>query len=106
MDTFFKVNLIETYRKVFPMSERPTTFTEEEQLKLQELESQGQGFANFKAAITRSLHSGQDSVIIANLLQFLHNMTQQSAQQIEEVQKAAKARTAKDETKESKKKAN
>lgn len=77
------------------MSDRPITFTEQEQLKLQELERQAQGFANFKNAVTRSMHSGQDSSLIAQLLQFLHDMAVQSANQIDDLRKTAQQRSNK-----------
>lgn len=70
----------------------PVVFNEAEQLKLTELNNQIQGFTNFKNAVSRSLHAGQDSVIIANLLTFLHNMALQSQTQADELNKSAQAR--------------
>lgn len=79
-------------RKVISMSNNPIVFNEAEQLKLQELEAQIQGFSNFKNAVSRSLHAGQDSPIIANLLTFLHNMALQSSNQVEDLKKSAQGR--------------
>lgn len=81
------------------MSQAPITFTSEEQLKLNELQQQAEGFANFRNAVARSLSIGQDSVVIANLLQFLGNMAQQSAQQIEQIKSDAQARSSADASK-------
>lgn len=67
----------------------PVTFTADEQIKLTELEGQARGFSEFRNAVARSLHSGQDAGTISNLLQFLQNMALQSSHQIEEVKKAA-----------------
>lgn len=74
------------------MSEKPITFTEEEQIKLRELEDQAQGFANWRNVVLRSLYAGQDATSVANLGQFLQNLALQSAQQIEEIKKQAQVR--------------
>lgn len=83
------------------MSDQPI-YTPEEQLKLRELEAQSQGISNFKNAVTRSLHCGQDSAIIANLLQFLSDLISQTVQQIEQIKIGAQSRSKEAPAKESK----
>jgi len=75
-------------------SDKPVIFNEQEQLQLQNLQKQGEDFTAWKTAMTRSLHSGQDSILVANLIQFLQNLIQQVAQQIELVTANAKRRIA------------
>lgn len=74
------------------MAEQTPVYTPDEQLKLTELSKQVQGFAAFKTAVARSLSSGQDSVVIANLLKFLSDIEVQSNNQMQEINIAAKKR--------------
>jgi len=73
--------------------QKPILFTEAEQLKLQELQANAEGFNNFQLAVSRSLHSGQDTALIANLITFLKQMSAQSSQQIEQIKTDAQARS-------------
>ena len=72
---------------------KPVTFTEDEQLKLQELELQAKEYANWRNSVARSLHSGQDSPLIARLIQFLEHMAIQASKQIDEIRTAAQSRS-------------
>jgi len=74
------------------MSEQPVIYNEQEQKQLQQLDAQVQGFANFKNATLRSLHSGQDAKIVADLVQFLHEIGSQAVKQAETIKAAAEAR--------------
>jgi hypothetical protein len=76
------------------MADQPVIFTEQEQLQLQQLEGQANGFNNFKNLVSRSLYAGQDATLAAQLIQFLTEMTQQSSKQLEEIRSNAVARTA------------
>ena len=76
------------------MADKPITFNEQEQLQLQQLQQQNDSFNAWGNAISRSLHAGQDSVLVANLLQFLKNLIDQNAQNIEAVKTGAQKRNA------------
>lgn len=69
------------------------TFTEEEQLKLGELEVQAQEYVTWRNCVSRSLHAGQDGASIARLLQFLQHMAVNASKQIDEVRASAQARS-------------
>lgn len=75
-------------------SEKPVIFNEAEQLELQQLQQQNESFNAWGSATSRSLHSGQDTLLIANLLQFLKNLITQNNKNIENVTASAKARIA------------
>lgn len=75
-------------------TEKPLIFNEQEQLQLQELQSQNESFNAWGSAISRSLHSGQDTVLVANLLQFLKNLVNQNIKNIDSVSSSAKKRIA------------
>ena len=81
-------------------TEKPVTFNEAEQLELQQLQQQNESFNAWGSATSRSLHSGQDTLLIANLLQFLKNLITQNNKNIENVTAAAKARMAAESTSE------
>lgn len=70
-------------------------YNEQEQKQLQELQKNAEGFANFRNLVARSLYSGQDSVLAAQLLQFLTQMAQDSAKGIEQINATAEARSKK-----------
>lgn len=72
---------------------KPITFTDAEQLKLQELEAQAQEYANWRNSVARSLYAGQDSQLVARLIQFLQHMAVQASKQIEEIRKTAEGRS-------------
>jgi len=74
------------------MADQPLIFTEQEQLQIQQLEGQANGFNNFKNLVSRSLYAGQDAALAAQLIQFLTEMTQQSAKQLEAIKLTAQAR--------------
>lgn len=75
------------------MSSLPVIFTAEEQQKLAELKQQILGFQNFETAVSRSLHSGEDALIIHRLLQFLKELSTQSMKQMEDIESQAKKRS-------------
>jgi hypothetical protein len=74
------------------MSETPVTFTSEEQLRLQELNKQAQAFDTFGTVVSRSLYAGQDALVVQQLLQFLHDIKNQSLKQVEEINANASKR--------------
>lgn len=75
------------------MSNSPVVYSSEQQLQLQELEKQINGFNSFKAAVGRGLFSGQDSILAANLIGFLDNLSSQSMKQVKQIQDDAKAKS-------------
>lgn len=75
-------------------ADKPVIFNEAEQLELQQLQQQNDSFNSWGQAITRSLHCGQDSLLVANLIQFFKNMIAQNTKSIEAVSTNAKARIA------------
>lgn len=79
----------------------PIIYNEQEQKLLADLERNAQGFVRFKEAVLRGLHIGQDSRTVADLVQFLHELSQQAASQIQSIQQGALARanTLKEEAK-------
>ena len=72
---------------------KPITFTDAEQLKLQELEAQAQEYTTWRNCVARSLHAGQDGASVARLIQFLQNMAIQASKLIDEVRNTAQARS-------------
>ena len=81
-------------------TEKPVIFNETEQLELQQLQSQNESFNAWGSAISRSMHSGQDTLLVANLLQFLKNLITQNTKNIDNVTASAKARIAAESTSE------
>ena len=76
------------------MADKPVIFNEQEQLELQQLQQQNDSFNAWGAAISRSLHCGQDSVLVANLLNFLKNLVDQNNKNIEAFKTGAQKRIA------------
>lgn len=74
------------------MADKPIIFNEQEQLRLQELQGQNEAFNAWGQAISRSLHSGQDAVLVANLINFLKNLIDQNNKNAEEVKSGAQKR--------------
>ena len=81
-----------------PSQDKPVIFNEQEQLQLQNLQKQCEDFTTWKNVLNRSLYCGLDTILVANLLQFLQNLVQQCGQQIELVTNNAKKRNATPET--------
>lgn len=79
------------------MSEKPLIFNEQEQLQLQQLQTQGADYSAWGHAISRSLHSGQDSLLVSGLLQFLNSLISQANKQVEQLTVNAKQRIAQEE---------
>ena len=77
-------------------------YNEQEQKQLQELQKNAEGFANFRNLVARSLYSGQDAMLAAQLLQFLGQMATDAAKQIEQINATADQRTKTTSSKESK----
>lgn len=75
-------------------TEKPVIFNEAEQLELQQLQQQNESFNNWGNAISRSLHVGQDTLLVANLLQFLQNLIKQNNKSVENLTANAKQRIA------------
>lgn len=73
-------------------SKHPILFTEAEQLNLQELQTQVEGFNSFANVVKAGSYPGTYSTTVASLLQFLQNMVAQSSQQIEQVKVEAQTR--------------
>lgn len=69
------------------------TFTEEEQLKLGELEIQANEYVSWRNCVSRSLHAGQDGAAVSRLLQFLQHMAANASKQIEDIRTAAQSRS-------------
>lgn len=74
------------------MANSPIVFSSEEQLKLQDLENQINGFTGFKNLVTRSLYAGQDSALAAQLLNFLSDLITQSMNQVNQIRTNAQER--------------
>lgn len=77
------------------MADAPVVFTSEEQLLLQQLESQVNGFNGFKNLVARSLYQGQDAPTAVDLQNFLSNLVSQATEQVKKIQAAAKERNSK-----------
>lgn len=76
------------------MSDKPIAFNEAELSQLQEIVQQNDSFNSWGQAISRSLHCGQDAVLVANLLNFLKNLIEQNAKNTEEIKAKAQSRIA------------
>jgi DNA polymerase II small subunit/DNA polymerase delta subunit B len=91
----FTVNLTETKKEKImadQSNDKPVTYNEQEQLQLQNLKTQNDSFNAWGSAISRSLHIGSDTLLVANLLQFLKNLIGQNDNQAKQLEIAAKAR--------------
>lgn len=70
---------------------QPLVFTSQQQLALQELEKQVNGFNGFKTLVSRSLYAGQDAAQAAQLIGFLGDLVAQAMTQVKKIQDEAKA---------------
>lgn len=76
-----------------PSSERPVTFTEQEQLNLRNLESSGNELLNFKNTVLKGSFPGELSPGVLGLVNFLESLIQQAIGQINSIKESATKRS-------------
>lgn len=74
------------------MADKPITFTEQEQLQLNELEKSNQELSNYKIVVLKGSFPGEHSPVVFQLVNFFESLLKQVSQRANEIKEGAAKR--------------
>lgn len=75
------------------MSEKPITFSEQEQISIRNLENSGNELTAYKNLLLKSSFKGEDAPSVIGLVNFLDSLLNQTANQLKSITQTASLRT-------------